>query len=154
MEAAGHLVAAALAELAAGVQDGEHDLGCRPLLLLHRVDGDAAPVVGDGDRVVRVDHDLDLVGLAGERLVDSVVDNLVDQVVEAAGAGRADVHARPLADGLETLEDGDVLRVVAAVVLLLALAPLVRGVAVLLSLVCQAVPSVVARRRARYPHTP
>ena len=94
------------------------------------------------------------VGLAGERLVDSVVDNLVDQVVEAAGAGRADVHARALADGLEALEDGDVLRVVAAVVLLLALAPLLGGVAVLLSLVCQAVPSVVARRRARYPRTP
>ena len=127
VQAAGHLVAAALAELAAGVQDGQHDLGRGPLLLLHRVDGDAAPVVGDRHRVVRVDHDLDLVGLAGERLVDSVVDNLVDQVMEAAGAGRADVHARTLADGLEPFEDGDVLRVVAAVALLLALAPLLGG---------------------------
>ena len=79
------------------------------------VDGDAAAVVGDGDRVVGVDDDLDLVGLAGQRLVDGVVDDLVDQVVQAARAGRADVHARALADRLEALEDGDVLGAVAPV---------------------------------------
>ena len=56
--------------------------------------------------------DLDVVAVAGERLVDGVVDDLVDQVVQAAHAGRADVHAGPLADGLEALEDRDVLGVV------------------------------------------
>ena len=76
-------------------------------------DGDAAPVVGDGDRVVRVDRDVDARAVAGERLVDRVVDDLVDEVVQAAHAGRADVHAGALADRLEALEDGDVLGVVA-----------------------------------------
>ena len=56
VQAAGDLVAAAVAELAAGVQDGEHDLDGRLSLLLHDRDGDAAAVVGDGDRVVRVDR--------------------------------------------------------------------------------------------------
>jgi hypothetical protein len=69
------------------VQDGEDDLRRRALLLGHRVDGDAAAVVRDGDGVVRMDDDLDVVGLAGERLVDRVVDDLVDQVMEPAGAG-------------------------------------------------------------------
>ena len=32
------------------------------------------------------------------------------RALEAALAGRADVHARPLADRFDTLEDGDVLR--------------------------------------------
>ena len=109
VEPAGDLVAAAVAELAAGVQHGEHDLGGGPLLLLHRVDRDAAAVVGDRDAVVGMDRDLDLVGLAGQRLIDRVVHHLVDQVVEAARARRADVHAGALADGLETLEDRDVL---------------------------------------------
>ena len=103
------LVAAAVAELAAGVQHGEHHLGGGPLLLLHRVNRDAAAVVGDRDAVVGMDRDLDLVGLAGQRLIDRVVHHLVDQVVEASRAGRADVHAGALADGLETLEDRDVL---------------------------------------------
>src|SRR4051794_40469924 len=49
VEAAGDLVAAAVAELAAGVQDGEDDLGRGLALLLHDVDRDAATVVGHGD---------------------------------------------------------------------------------------------------------
>ena len=113
VQAAGDLVAAALAELAAGVQHGEHDLDGRLALLLHHRDRDAAAVVGDRDGVVRVDRDRDLAAEAGQRLVDGVVDDLVDEVVQAHHAGRADVHAGALADRLEALEDGDVLRVVA-----------------------------------------
>jgi hypothetical protein len=56
-----------------------------------------------------MDRDRRVVALAREGLVDRVVDDLVDQVVEAARTGRADVHAGPLAYGLETLEDRDVL---------------------------------------------
>ncbi len=52
-------------------------------------------------------RDLDAVAVAGQRLVDRVVDDLPDQVVQAALAGRADVHAGPLADRLEALEDLD-----------------------------------------------
>ena len=61
------------------------------------------------DGVVRVDDDLDRVGLAGQGLVDGVVHDLVDEVVEPALARGADVHAGALAHGLEALEDGDVL---------------------------------------------
>ena len=112
VQAAGHLVAAVVAELAAGVQDGEHHLDGRAALLLHVGDGDAAPVVDDGDGAVGVDRDVDARAVAGQRLVDRVVDDLVDEVVQAAQARRADVHARALAHGLEALEDGDVLGVV------------------------------------------
>jgi hypothetical protein len=81
VQTARHLVAATVTELAARVKNREHDLGGRPALLLVHVDGDAAPVVRDRDRVVRMDRDVDVVGLAGERLVDGVVHHLVDQVV-------------------------------------------------------------------------
>ena len=112
MQAAGHLVAAAVAELAAGVQDGEHDLDRGLALLLVHGDGDAAAVVDDRDRVVGVDRDVDLGGEAGQRLVHGVVHDLVDEVVQAADARRADVHPRALAHRLEPLEDRDVLGVV------------------------------------------
>ena len=143
VEAAGDLVAAALAELAAGVEDREDDLGGGPALLLHGPDGDAAAVVGHGDAVVGVDDDLDGVGLAGQRLVHRVVDHLVDQVVEAARARRPDVHTGPLAYRLQSLEDRDVLRAVVRVDLL------ARSL-VLRRLLRQAVPSV-CRLREKAP---
>ena len=47
-------------------------------------------------------------GVAGERLVDRVVDDLVDHVMQArAVIGVADVHARALAHRIEALEDLD-----------------------------------------------
>ena len=109
VQAAGDLVAAAVPELAAGVEDRQHDLGRRALLFLHRLDRDAAAVVGDRAAVVRVEDDADAVAVAGEGLVDRVVDDLVDEVMEPAGPGRADVHAGTLADRFQALEDGDVL---------------------------------------------
>jgi hypothetical protein len=46
--------------------------------------------------------------MAGQRLVDAVVDDLVDHVVQArAVVGVADIHAGPLAHGLQPLENLD-----------------------------------------------
>ena len=105
VEAARDLVGA-LVELAAGVELREDDLGgVEPRLV--GADGDAAAVVDDGHRVVDVDRDVDRGAEAGEGLVDRVVDDLVDEVVQPRLAGRADVHRRADADGLEALEDPD-----------------------------------------------
>ena len=106
MQATGDLVPAA-AELAAGVQLGEHELDRADALGRVHVGGDAAPVVLDPDRAVLHERDVDGVGVPGERLVDGVVDDLPHEVVQAALAGRADVHAGPLPHRLEALEDGD-----------------------------------------------
>ena len=114
VQATGDLVAAAVAELAAGVKDREHDLDGGLLLLGHHRDGDAAAIVTHGDAPVRMHRDVDLRAVPGQRLVDRVVDDLPDEVVQATDARRADVHAGALAHGLEALEDGDVLGVVAA----------------------------------------
>jgi hypothetical protein len=76
----------------------------------------STPVVGDGDAVVLVDDDVDPVAVAGQRLIDAVVDDFEDQVVEAAAAGAADVHPGPLPDALKPLENLDLLCVVGGVV--------------------------------------
>ena len=108
VQAAGDFVRVVV-ELSAGVQLGHDDLGRRAALFLVDVDGDAAAVVLDRHRVVDVDRDLDRVGVAGQRLVDGVVDDFVDHVVQAADViGVADVHARALAHRIESLEDFDV----------------------------------------------
>src|SRR6185436_3831836 len=68
------------------------------------IDRDAPAVVDDGDRIVDVDGDVDLVAMPGQRLVYRVVDDLIDEVVQARRPGRADVHRRPLADRFEAFE--------------------------------------------------
>ncbi len=96
-----------LVEFSAGVQGRHDDFRGRALLRRVHVGRDAAAVVDDGDAAVVVDHDLDLRAVAGQGLVDRVVDDLVDQVMEAIGTGRPDVHRRPLSDRFEAFEDLD-----------------------------------------------
>ena len=103
VQAAGDLVSAA-AELAAGVQYGVHDLKSRLAGLALYVHGDAAAVVRHADNVPRLDGDLYVIAISGEGFVDGVIDDLVHQVVQSAGAGGADVHAGAEAHGLQPLE--------------------------------------------------
>ena len=55
-------------------------------------------------------------GVAGQGLVDGVVDDLVDEVMQAHLAGRADVHGGTQAHGLKAFENLDVFASVAVVV--------------------------------------
>ncbi len=111
VQAAGDLVAP-VAELAAGVQHGQRQGDRRDLLGRVLLDRDAAAVVDDLDPALGQDAHDDGVAVAGQRLVDSVVNHLVHQVVQSALTGGADVHARALADRLQPLEHGDGLGVV------------------------------------------
>ncbi len=99
-------------ELAAGVQLGQHDLdGGGDSGGVH-ADRDATAVVDDADSAVFEEGDLDLGGVSGHRLVDRVVDDLPNEVVQAAFTGGTDVHAWTLTYRLESFEDGDGRRVV------------------------------------------
>ncbi len=111
VQTAGNLVGVvvlALAELAAGVQLRHHHLGGRDAFLAVDVGGDAAAVVAHRARAVGVERDADLGRISRQRLVDGVVHHLVDHVVQTrAVIGVADVHAGPLAHGVETPQDLD-----------------------------------------------
>jgi hypothetical protein len=87
---------------------GHDDLGGRDAFLLMDADRNAAAVIGDRARAVGVERHRDGVAITFERLVDRIVDDLVDHVVQArAVIGVADIHAGALAHGVEALEDLD-----------------------------------------------
>jgi hypothetical protein len=65
---------------------------------------DAAAVVLDADGAVGMKVTRDALAEAGQRFVGRVVDHLLDDVQRVVGAG---VHARPLLDGLQALQDTD-----------------------------------------------
>jgi hypothetical protein len=94
VQAAGDLVGGGV-ELAAGVQLGEHHLHGRHLSPL------AASIMSTGMPRPSSTTVMELstwmmtsifFAIAGQRLVHGVVDHLVDQVMQAHFAGRADVH--------------------------------------------------------------
>jgi hypothetical protein len=97
---------AVVVELAAGVQHGQHHFG-GGFAAFVPIDRNSPPVVDNGDRPVYVDGDVDLVTVAGQRLINGVVDNLIYEMVKARCAGRTDVHRRTLPHRLEALEDLD-----------------------------------------------
>ena len=97
VQTAGVLVVA-LGEFAAGVQLGQDQFDPGHLFSRMHVDRHAPALVRDGDRVVPVERDTDLLAVPGKRLVDAVVDHFVDEVVRAAGIG---VHARASPHGVE-----------------------------------------------------
>ena len=108
VQTAGHLVAGILAaELAAGVQHGVDDGHSRDAQLGLDVHGDAASVVRDLDDVAGLDGHFNMGAVPGQRLVDGVIDDLVDQMMQAGRPGGADIHAGTLAHSLQTLEDLD-----------------------------------------------
>ena len=71
------------------------------------VDGNAAAVVDHRHRAIDVNGDVDLIAEPGEGLIDGVVDDLVDQMVQARGSGGPDVHGGSLLNRLEPLEHLD-----------------------------------------------
>ena len=84
-------------ELPAGVQLGHDDFGSRNALFAVDARRDAAAIVLDRNRAVRVQLDQNLVAMPRQRLVDRIVRNLEHHVVQARSVvGVADVHARRL----------------------------------------------------------
>jgi hypothetical protein len=82
-----------------------------------RVDRDAAAVVAHGDGVVDAELDLDAAGMAGNRFVHRIVDDLGGEMMERALVGAADIHAGAPAYRLQPLQDLDVLCRIARCVL-------------------------------------
>ncbi len=84
--------------------------GCGSTGISPTVVDHTAPAVGEQGH-------LDAGRLARHRLVDGVVDDLVHEMVEPRRPGRPDVHPGAFTDRLEPLEDRDVLRGVARLLL-------------------------------------
>ena len=108
VQAAGDLVAAT-AEFTAGVEDGQNDRDRRNAQFLVDADRDTTSVVADFDDVPGQDVHFNVRAEAGQCFVDGVVDDLIDQMVQAARTGGTDVHAGTFPDGLEAFQNLDLI---------------------------------------------
>jgi len=97
-----------LVEFSAGVQLGHDDLGRRHAFFLVDVGRDAATVIRDRYRSIRIKRHRYDIRMTGKRFVDRVVDDLIHHVVQTGAVIRvADIHARPLAHGIQALQHLD-----------------------------------------------
>jgi len=103
VQTAGHLVRLPV-ELATCPDARQHQLKRRDLLGWVLAHGDTPTVVINRHGAVIMQHNLDGVTAAGQRLVDGVVHDLVDQVVQCALIGAAHIHTRPAADMLHAFQ--------------------------------------------------
>src|SRR5262249_37063336 len=103
VQAAGDLVGAVV-ELPARVQHGHDDLGRGTPFLGVDIHRNSTAVVRDRHRFVGVDGDQDAVAVAGQGLVDGVVDDLENHVVQAGAIiGVPDVHPGAFPHRVKTL---------------------------------------------------
>ena len=111
VQTAGHLISAA-AELTAGMQYGKDDRDRGQTHLGIDADRDTAAVILNADDVAGQDRNIDLIAIACQRLVDRVVDDLIDQMMQTAFTGGAYVHTGAFTDSFESLEYLDLVRAV------------------------------------------
>ena len=110
MQAAGVAIVF-LGELRAGVQARENHFDAAHAFFGVFVDRHSAAVVGNGNRVVVVQRNDDLIAIAGNRFVGGVVDDFLREMIRPL---RRRVHARAFAHRLESREDFDRGRIVGA----------------------------------------
>jgi hypothetical protein len=77
-----------------------------------RIHRDTATVVGDPATAIGEKGHLNGGAMACHGFIDGVVHDLPDEVMETLETRRADVHAWPLTNRVQTLKNLDVLRVV------------------------------------------
>src|SRR5260370_32882031 len=112
----------AAAKLTAGVQDG-HDYFKRRkagalVMLLY---GDTASIVFYSYGTVGVDYNFDRVGIACHHFVGAIVDNFINQVMQAGLVGSANIHARTYTYRLKAFGDLEILLTVIPVALPVAI---------------------------------
>ena len=95
----------AAAEFAAGVQFGKNDFDGRFTFLRNYARRYAAAVIDDFAASVFLDGNDDFVAISGKRLVDTVVDNLGNEMVQTSFVGRPDIHTRSFANGVKSFEN-------------------------------------------------
>ena len=101
-------IAARSIELATGMDFREHDFeGRLATLFRHASDGNTSAVVNDRDAAIGVDLHRDRRRVLVDRFVDAVIDDLVNQVMQAASGRVADVHRRAVANAFDPFKGLD-----------------------------------------------
>src|SRR5574344_1249322 len=103
MQTSGNLVIG-FAELAAGMKDSQYDLKGRTALLVIDASRNASAIILNPDGIILVYGHLDIIAEATHCLIDTVVHNLVDQMMKTSLPYISNVHRRSFPHGLKAFQ--------------------------------------------------
>src|SRR5450432_3268228 len=105
MQATSRLVST-LGELATRMWNGENDGSSWEIITLieHKIKGHTTPLIAYGHPPFAIDTRPDILPKARHRFIDRVVQRLPDQVKQAGGRGRTDVHSGTMTDRSNSLQ--------------------------------------------------
>ena len=91
METSGNLVAV-LTEFTAGMEDCQHDLEGRPVLLRVHSGRNSSSVVLNSDGVILINGNFDMITVSGHSLVDTVVNYLIYKMMKTSDTDVSNIH--------------------------------------------------------------
>ncbi len=96
-------------EFAARVEPGQNQLDTWHLFFGMNIDGHPATVIGNFERAVPIERDVDLLRMSGNSLIDAVINDFVREMIWPGSVG---IHARSTANRIETAQDLNVGRTI------------------------------------------
>ena len=94
-----------LVELTTCVEDGHHNLKGTLMQLFVHINRDTTTVIFNGNGVILVYRNFDIMTVARHGLVDRIINGLVYQVMESLFTDVTNVHSRTLAHCLQAFQD-------------------------------------------------
>ena len=113
VQATGNLIAT-VAEFTTGMQHSHNYFNCRFFLFFHHVHGNTTAIIYNRNTIIRMDDYLNLSTVTGQGFVNTVVHNLVHQMVQTACRGTANIHSRPLTNSFQAFQHMNLFRIIAA----------------------------------------
>ena len=113
VQAARYFIASA-AEFSAGMQNGEYDFHRVHARLVIDTCRNTAPVIRNRNGFIFIDGHFDVRAETGQRFIDGVIHNFIDQMVESSGRSRADIHTGTLSDCFQTFQNLNIIGCIVA----------------------------------------
>ena len=86
------------------MEHGEHDFESRTVLFLMHTCRDTTSVIPDSDGIILVDIYLNIRTVSGKSLIDTVINHLINKMMETSFTDVTDIHRRSLPHGLKAFK--------------------------------------------------
>ena len=93
VQTAGNFITA-IAKFTTGVENGHNNFNCRFAFFFHHINRNTTTIIAYGNTVIFVDDYTNVVTIACQSFVDTVIDNFINQMMQTTSRGTTNIHCR------------------------------------------------------------